>query len=142
MSGENLRSKKEPTKMVPDIIQVSRNTRYPLEAFVFVQRGLEFTVRRLHGAPDERTETTSHHVTGHDLCTGLRDYAIQEYGLLARMVLRRWNITSSEDFGQIVFAMVDAKLLAKTDEDSIEDFRDIFDFEHAFAERLSLSENS
>ena len=53
---------------------------------------------------------------------------------LARTVLARWNIRRTYDFGRIVFAMVDNGLMQKTEEDSIEDFRDVFDFKHAFGE--------
>ena len=84
----------------------------------------------------------SRHVTGRDLCFGVRDFAIQQYGLLARTVLQRWQINASEDFGHIIFAMVEAKILAKTDDDSIEDFCNVYDFDEVFSETLSLSENA
>lgn len=135
---------------VKDLITVARETKYPLDAFHFVQRGLEFTVRRTHGelpAPassakpaEPPPEPGTRHVTGQALCQGLRDFAIQEYGLLARTVLRRWHINSCEDFGKIVFAMVDARLMNKTDEDSIRDFVGVFDFNEAFAPSVQLSE--
>lgn len=127
----------------PDIIEVARQTPYPLDAFLFLQRGLEFTVTRLHGESDQEADPpVSRHVTGRELCFGLRDFAMQQYGLLARTVLHRWQINASEDFGRIIFAMVEAKLLAKTDDDSIEDFRDVYDFDEGFSETLSLSENT
>jgi len=107
-----------------------------------LQRALEFTVNRIHGDSDPDAEpSVSRHVTGRNLCFGLRDFAIQQYGLLARTVLQRWQINSSEDFGHIIFAMVEAKILAKTDDDSIADFRNVYDFEEVFSETLSLSEN-
>jgi len=129
-----------------DLRAVARETRYPLAAFLFVQRGLDFTVRRMHGEPPEDEtldpeQRESRHVTGRDLCLGLRDFATQQYGLLARTVLRRWRIERCEDFGHIVFTMVEAGLMHKNDEDSIEDFVDVFDFNTAFTPELSLSEN-
>lgn len=132
--------------MANELTAVARTTKYPTDAFEFVQRGLEYTVTRIHNQPpagktshlDE--EPPSRHVTGQDLCEGLRLYAIAQYGLLARTVLRRWNITTSQDFGQIVFAMVDAGLMHKTPDDSINDFTDVFDFAKAFANTLSLSD--
>ena len=63
---------------------------------------------------------------------GLREFALQRWGLMARTVLQRWNITSTFDFGRIVFAMVENDLMQKTDEDSIEDFRNVYDFKTAF----------
>ena len=128
-----------------DLLAIARESEYALDAFVFVQRGLEHTVREIHGtlAAEEpeisHEEIESRHVSGSDLCLGLRDYAIAEYGLLARMVLKHWRITSCEDFGNIVFEMIDAGLMHKTEEDCIEDFIGVFDFRNAFTPELQLS---
>ena len=135
-----------------DLMTVVKQSAYPLEAFLFVQRGLDFTVRSIHGEMEDGEEaevevavemgdpsTHSRHVSGRQLCHGLRDFAISEYGLLARTMLRRWKVRSCEDFGQIVFAMVEGGLMHKTDEDSIDDFRGVFDFASAFEPSLSLS---
>jgi len=138
-----------PASETLELNEVAAKTRYPLDAFLFVQRGLDFTVRRMHGEMDPLEEDpddfvdeyeTSRHVSGQDLCRGLRDFAIREYGMLARTVLRRWNITSCRDFGEIVFAMVEGGLMRKTDNDSIRDFHGVFDFSTAFAPDLMLSE--
>lgn len=123
--------------MSAELAQAVESTRYPLDAFVFVQRGLDFTVKRRHGElPDdydfEDDDQPSRHVTGRILCEGLRDFALQQYGLLAGTVLRRWRITRCEDFGSIVFAMVDAGMMHKTDEDSMDDFEGLFSFRDVF----------
>lgn len=121
-----------------DLLEVARRSEYPLDAFVFVQRGLDFTVRRMHGEMDTADEAETHpqfgsrHVNGQMLCEGLRDFALSEYGMLARTVLKRWRIRSCEDFGRIVYHMVDAGLMHKTDEDSYDDFKNVFDFNEAF----------
>ncbi len=120
-----------------ELAQAVKSTRYPLDAFIFVQRGLDFTVRREHGEPADDYDPSdpdqpSRHVTGQQLCLGLRDFAIQQYGLLAGTVLRRWRVTRCEDFGYIVFAMVDAGMMHKTDVDTIEDFTNAFSFREAF----------
>lgn len=102
---------------------------YPVEAFEFVQRGLEHTVEKLH----QQTEAgMPHHVSGRELSVGLRELALSQWGLLARTVLQRWNITRTDDFGRIVFALVENGWLSKTDEDSVEDFKNVFDFRTAF----------
>ena len=126
--------------MVKDLSMIAQKTKYALSAFLFVQRGLDHTVRGIHGELDDTKPPRSRHVSGQELCEGLRDFAIQEYGLLARTVLRRWNITSCEDFGHIVFAMVDSGLMQKTENDTIHDFVGIFDFAEAFSPQLSLSD--
>lgn len=132
--------------MDSDLMNVVKSTRYPLDAFLYIQRGLDFTVRRLHGESDPLEESfedaadSSRHVSGQDLCRGLRDFAISEYGLLARTVLGRWHITSCRDFGEIVFAMVEGGLMHKTDDDTIRDFLNVFDFSTAFTPGLMLGE--
>ena len=127
-----------------DLATIAKRTRYPVDAFLFVQRGLDFTVNRLHGEIDDfedldpEEHESQRHVSGQDLCAGLRDFAIKEYGLLARTVLRRWNVTSCRDFGQVVFAMVDGGLMRKTDDDTIHDFNNVYDFNSAFEPGLML----
>jgi len=104
---------------------------YPVDAFVFLQEGLSFSVQRAHGAR-ARDKTVNRHVSGKQLCQGLRDLALQKWGRLARTVLAKWGITCSMDFGRMVFAMVEAGLMQKTDDDTVEEFRNVFDFEYAF----------
>jgi len=48
------------------------------------------------------------------------------------MVLNEWGVHRCEDFGEIVFNMVEHDLLAKTSEDSRENFKGGYDFEEAF----------
>lgn len=134
--------------MIPELMHVVQQTRYPLDAFLFVQRGLDYTVCRTHGKMDlleeqshDSEEPSSRHVSGQDLCRGLRDFAINEYGLLARTVLRRWNINTCRDFGEIVFAMVEGGLMHKTDNDTLRDFSDVFDFSTAFESGLLLGDS-
>ncbi len=104
--------------------------RYPIEAFQFVQQALGYAVEKFHG---ELTDpNVSRHISGQQLCEGVREYALLRWGMMARTVLRRWQINSTLDFGRIVFAMVESGLLQKTDRDRLEDFRDIYDFKNAF----------
>lgn len=121
---------KQPAKQM-SLQQLARDFGpYPAEAYEFIQRGLSYTVEKLHGTPSD--PDASRHVTGQQLCSGLREFALTEWGLLARTVLRRWGIVSTLDFGRIVFALIDAGHMQKTENDSLEDFRNVFDFKHAF----------
>lgn len=128
--------------MTKDLLAAIESTKYCLDAFLFVHRGLDYTVRESHDDQEDDDDTVIRHITGRQLCLGLREYAIKQYGLLARPVLRRWQINNCKDFGNIVFALVDAGLMHKTAEDSIDDFIDVFDFDEAFSSNLQLSENS
>jgi uncharacterized repeat protein (TIGR04138 family) len=110
---------------------------YPVDAFLFVQQGLSYTVDKIHG---EGTEpNASHHISGRDLCNGLKEVAHQRWGLLANTVLHRWNITTTLDFGRIVFAMVEHNHMQKTDEDTLADFRQVFDFQTALEREYRIT---
>jgi uncharacterized repeat protein (TIGR04138 family) len=130
-----------PTK---SLHQIAEKAGYTVDAFLFVQRGLDYTVRKIHGEPpahaalDDLADQPDRHISGQQLCMGLRDFAKREYGLLAKSVLARWRVHHSEDFGRIVFAMVDAGLMHKTQEDRLEDFVGVFNFDEAFSSTLQL----
>lgn len=123
---------------------------YPFEAFQFVREGLGHTVERAHAlghsgsAPGAAaaagtrggamSNPDSRHVTGQQLCLGLRDFAIMQYGMLAPAVLRHWRITRTEDFGRIVYAMIEGSIMSKTPDDSEEDFAGVYEFDEAFSD--------
>jgi uncharacterized repeat protein (TIGR04138 family) len=103
--------------------------RYPPAAFAFLHRGLELTTRQVYGSdPPE----APHHVSGQQLCMGLRALALGHWGPLARAVLSSWNIRATRDFGEMVFLLIELGLMGKQDSDRIEDFDDVYDFEKAF----------
>lgn len=123
-----------------EMSQIAKESPFPLDAFLFVQRGLEYTSKQEYGDAVGDEDVDSRHVSGEQLCWGLKDYAVGEYGLLALTVLRRWNILTSYDFGKIVFAMVDAGLLHKTEGDRLDDFEDVFDFLEAFPRTIHVAD--
>ncbi|MDD5129247.1 MAG: hypothetical protein PHO40_06335 [Candidatus Omnitrophica bacterium] len=112
--------------LVDDIC--SRDQRYKPDAYEFVLQGLNFTQDKLKKQA---------HVTGRELAFGLRDYAIEQYGALAQRVLSHWGISQTRDFGEIVYSMIDKKLLSKSDEDYLSDFDSVYDFDSAFANILA-----
>ncbi|MDB5297852.1 MAG: hypothetical protein JWO31_3835 [Phycisphaerales bacterium] len=102
---------------------------YHPDAYEFVQEGLCHTVREVYG---DGPVSAAQHVSGQQLCHGLRAFAHARWGLLAGAVLGRWNVTATLDFGRLVFAMIDAGQLHRTPHDTLEDFRDVFDFRAGF----------
>lgn len=124
MPGE----KEQPEKSMEEVIRA--DGRYPMEAFAFLHEGLTKAVQRVHGSSPRKAGQS--HVSGQDLCCALRDLAIEKYGALARTVLARWNIRESFDFGRMVYLLIEHDFMKKTEEDSIEDFRDVYDFDQAF----------
>ena len=104
--------------------------------------GLQDTVHSLALADGKTREAlekvddfiASRHITGQELSEGLRDFALMQWGMLARTVLGRWNIHRTEDFGRIVFLLIENGWLSKTEQDSEADFRHVFDFDSAFGQ--------
>jgi uncharacterized repeat protein (TIGR04138 family) len=72
------------------------------------------------------------HISGEELLEGIVEYAREEFGPMAKEVFNFWGVERSVDFGRIVFSLVDAGLLLKTEKDSLEDFREKLDFEQIF----------
>ena len=97
--------------------------RFHETAYLFVLSALHFSLERL---------SEPRHLSGRELAEGVRDLALIRYGLMARTVLGYWGILSTSDLGEIVFALVDAGILIKQDEDSHADFIDVFDFGEEF----------
>lgn len=79
-------------------------------------------------------EKLNRHVSGRELCWGLRDYALKRWGILALTVLESWNVKSTTDFGRIVFGFIDFDMMRRQDDDTLEDFHEVYCFEEAFEE--------
>lgn len=113
---------------------VRRDPRYTYEAYEFVFHALEHTQKMLGREPaDERADPTEprNHVSGRQLLEGIRDLALHEFGLMARVVFRLWGIQNTGDFGEIVFNLIEAELMSKTNDDCRADFKDVYDLDEA-----------
>jgi uncharacterized repeat protein (TIGR04138 family) len=102
---------------------VIQDSRYRREGYLFVLSALEFVVGRLE---------KRRHVSGRELLEGIRELALQRFGLMTTTVFQHWGVTKTRDFGEIVFRLIGAGLLSKTEEDSIRDFESVYDFDEAF----------
>lgn len=105
----------------------ARDRRYAPEAYLFLHDGL---MRKLQQV--QKKEKKPRQITGAELSGGLREYALEQFGPLTMTVLSRWGLHTTRDFGEIVFALLKAGLLGKTEEDKIEDFDNLYDFDRAF----------
>jgi uncharacterized repeat protein (TIGR04138 family) len=105
--------------------------RYDKRAYLFMRCGLDHTVKEIRKKDQDRVKRTQH-VSGPELLDGLRNYALEQYGPMAKLVLNEWGIRRCSDFGDIVFNLIDYNIFSKTDEDKREDFSDIYDFDDAF----------
>jgi len=99
--------------------------RYHEDAYAFVLEAISFTQKK-----NRRIK----HVSGQELLEGIKALLMKQFGPMTMSVLQHWGVRATEDFGQIVFNLVNNKLLSKTDEDRIEDFKDGYDFDKVFRE--------
>ena len=98
-----------------------KDPRYAPEAYHFVFEALA------HALAGKRR-----HLSARELLEGIREYAPLKFGQLALLVLERWGVRGTEDFGEIVYNLIEARLMGKTDTDSKDDFRGVYDFHEAF----------
>lgn len=110
-----------------ELIQ-QKDPRFHRDAYLFVREALDHTQKTISRDPNGHIR----HVTGQELLAGIRDFALQQFGPMAKAVLEAWGIHRCEDFGEIVFNMIDVGWLAKTSKDSRADFANGYDFDEAF----------
>ena len=123
---------------------VKEDDRYTKEAYGFLKEALDFTMRKEKKRKGKLVSKNQRHDTGEELLEGVREYALEQYGPMAYTVLTSWGLKMCEDFGEIVFNLIEYGVFSKNDEDSKEDFASIDDFEEAslkpfLPERRSLN---
>ncbi len=102
---------------------------YHPAAFRFVYAALKFTQQQL--GRDSGSEKTGH-ISGPELLEGIRSLGLQTFGMLCPLVFARWGIHTTDDFGYIVFQMIDNGDMRRTQDDSLEDFFDVYSFQQVF----------
>ena len=102
---------------------LTKDKRYDSESYSFVMSALTYTSKKLKKRG---------HVSGQELLDGIKDYALEQFGPMARIVFEHWGIKTTDDFGEIVFNMINAGILGKTDQDSKLDFNNRYDFKDVF----------
>ena len=123
--------------------------RYPLEAYIFVFEALHYAQEVLHLGCDSPSEpggethkdeeaAPQRHVTGQELCEAIRQFALEQYGYMAKLVLGNWGMQATRDFGEIVFNLIRIGRMKKTPQDRREDFDDVYDFEQAFCRQFRI----
>lgn len=134
----------DPSHPIAELLR--RDKRYHFDAYVFVFESLRFAqdvlgLGKQHGASDEPLdeEEPERHVTGPELCEAMRQYALEQYGYLAKNVLNHWGITSTGDFGEIVFNLIEIGQMRKTPDDRREDFDDVYEFSEALQHNFQIT---
>jgi uncharacterized repeat protein (TIGR04138 family) len=128
---------------------LKEDRRYPLEAYIFVFEALHYAQNVLgmgNESVSEPTDAESHegdsgpqrHVTGQELCQAIRQFAAEQYGYMAKLVLGNWGLHNTGDFGEIVFNLIRIGRMRKTPNDRREDFDNVFDFDCVFREEFRI----
>jgi len=105
----------------------AKDSRYKPDSYEFLMQALHFSQDKLK---------RQGHITARELLEGIRELVIEQYGPMVKTVLKHWGIAKTGDFGNIVFNMAENKLLSKTETDSIDDFKDVYDFDVVFGNVL------
>jgi uncharacterized repeat protein (TIGR04138 family) len=114
-------------EQVLDVI-LAANPRYQRDAYYFLREALDYTQRM--AAKAQKGEIR--HVSGGELLEGIRRYGLEQFGPMTMTVFESWGVRTCEDFGEIVFILVESNLLAKTEKDSRDDFKSGYNFYDAF----------
>jgi uncharacterized repeat protein (TIGR04138 family) len=124
----------------PEALQqiLKEDARFDEHAYLFIREALDFTIK-LFSKP---VEGAGRHVSGAELLEGIRQFSLKEFGPMAKTVLNNWGIKKCEDFGEIVFNLVDKGVLGKTEQDKKEDFAGGYDFDEAFRQPFKTPKKS
>ena len=102
--------------------------RYGKGAYYFIREALDHTLKNL----EKNKSKNKGHVSGTQLLDGIRDFALDRFGPMTLTIMEHWNIRKCRDFGDIVFNLVDYGILGRTENDSLDDFEDGYNFLDAF----------
>ena len=125
------------------LLQVDR--RYKREAYLFIHEALSYAQRVLRmGTPrpaetrGDDPEREERHLTGQQLCDAIRLYAVDQFGYMAKVVLKNWGIRSTGDFGEIVYNLIAIGSMKKSPSDRREDFDNVYDFDEALRQNFRM----
>lgn len=119
------------TRNFQEVIQliVRDDPRYAPGAYRFIREAL---VKAQADCKRREKLANQRHISGEELCNGIRKYALEQFGPMTYTLLEEWGLSKTEDFGNIVFNLIEYGIFGKTEDDCIEDFTDVFDFDTAF----------
>lgn len=137
----------DPSQPLAQLLREDK--RYRFDAYVFVFEALSYAQNVMglgtespsepsQFSTEEEDEGPQRHVTGQELCEAIRQYALEQYGLMSKTVLNNWGIHQTSDFGEIVFNLIRIGRMRKTPHDRREDFDNVYDFDVAFQQDFKI----
>lgn len=117
--------------------------KYHPAAYEFVDHALHYTQKKFGKHSEVRQEPSpDSHISGVQLLDGIRELALKEFGMMTIPVFRHWGVNSTDDFGCIVFDMIERGRMRKTDHDQLSDFFGVYDFEEVFDKGYQIDATS
>ena len=129
----------------PIVLLLEKDSRYKIEAYQFVRDALAYAQDELGMGPqpqpmsEEDDPPPDAHLTGQQLCEAIRQLALGQFGLMARVVFESWGVRETGDFGEIVYNLIEIGLMKKSAADRREDFNDVFQFADAFERDFKIT---
>ncbi len=131
---------------------VDQDPRYPIDAYIFVRDALAYASDSLelgsqcYPADAEVDASTQlarreRHLTGQQLCEAIRQYALNQFGYMAKVVLKNWSIDRTGCFGDIVYNMIDLGIMKKSSQDKRAHFDDVYEFDDVFQNRFEICDS-
>lgn len=156
----------DPSDSIAELLR--RDARYRFDAYVFVFESLRYAQEILGLGTEQRSdavgaeaaaegaaspkdpkdpkdlgaaesEEPERHLTGQELCEAIRLYALEQYGYMAKSVLNYWGVKCTDDFGEMVFNLINIGQMKKTPQDRREDFHDVFDFDAGLKNNFDIT---
>ena len=136
----------EPLQRILELVK--KQPQYKVDAYLFVQNALAFAQAEMKMKIEQESEldeyesavpTRESHLTGQQLCEAIRQFATEQFGYMAKVVLNSWGVYSTSDFGEIVYNMIRIKLMKKSKTDRREDFDNVYDFDEAFQQQYQIT---
>lgn len=121
----------------PDDMSITKRTprmrlKYAPQAYLFISEALRVAQDELGRIGSGESDDDSAHISGPELLDGVRILGLKQFGMMAPVVFRSWGVTSTDDFGRIVFELIERGDMRKTERDQLADFCGVYDFEDAF----------
>ena len=132
---------------------VTQDPRFPVEAYWFVREALAFAADSMEleseGFDDSEVEIEAQmhrarrerHLTGQQLCEAIRQYSLNQFGYMAKVVLKNWNIDKTDCFGDIVYNMISAGLMKKSSRDKRAHFNNVYSFDEVFETNFEICDS-
>lgn len=102
---------------------LKRDARFDVQAYLFLKDALDFTLKRIA----EGNAGQARHVSGPELLTGFRDYALEQFGPMASTLMAEWGVNQGQDVGDMVFLLIEEQVFGKQESDSQKDFAGVID---------------